>query len=112
MMIIRVMVTVMIMRMVMVIAMTFFFMSLMVMIDKNMSDDDETSPKRAKFSFHSTPKGKQINVQKPKGSIMRAVSNPSGHRHYVHVDHLAYLLRHKVDDPYQKGTRLALSCVE
>jgi len=33
---------------------------------------------------------------------MRAVSNPSGHRHYVHVDHLAYLLRHKVDDPYQK----------
>ena len=79
---------------------------------QKMSDDDEPSPKRAKFSFHSTPKGKQINVQRRKGSIMRAVSHPSGHKHYVHVDQLAYLLRHKVDDPYQKGSRLALSRVE
>ena len=81
---------------------------------QRMSDDDEyeTNPKKAKFSFHSTPKGKQINVQRRKGSIMRAVSHPSGHKHYVHVDQLAYLLRHKVDDPYQKGSRLALSCVE
>ena len=79
---------------------------------QRMSDDDEPSPKRAKFSFHSTPKGKQIKVLKRKGSIMRAVSHPSGHRHYVDVDHLAYLLRHKVDDPYQKGSRLALLRVE
>ena len=71
-----------------------------------MSDDEESSPKKAKFSFHPTPKGKQINLPKCKGSIMRAVSYPSGHSKYVDVHHLECLLRHKVDDPYKKGSRL------